>query len=327
MNFIKHEICPLCGSNELIYHGNIEYNEKIINYNRCKRCNLIFMNPMPSQDWYNHFYTSEYWEEKSKKQTHTEVHKNLKQFKKQLNWADKFISFLKEHGSELKEGSIILEVGCAYGLIVQALAAHFHGLALGVEPSYAAREFAINHADVKIIAQNMDQLNEWHPDPPVDMILFSHALENIVNLNRTLSTARALLSHNGLLLIDTVNILYQETTSIFHPYCFCEKSLSILCEKYGFKIIGLQKSGKAKDVFVPRYLTILARKNEIQKKLDWHDLHNDRFFNTKLSIARLWRKIALLKPIKILDRRIHATLFQPSEYNIQTLKRINKEVL
>lgn len=323
MELIKYNICPLCESKNLIYYDNIKYKEKVIAYNRCKKCNLIFMNPMPSQNWYNSFYASEFWEDKSKRQAGTEVHYNLKQLKKQLNWADKFISFIDKHVSELKEGSVILEVGCAYGLIVQALASHFHGIALGVEPSHAACEFATTYTDVKIVAQNMDQLNEWRPNQPVDMILFSHVLENIVNLDIAFSTIRRILSQNGLLLIDTINMIYQEAISIFHPYSFCEKSLSILCKKYGFEIVGLQKSGRAKDVLAPRYLTILAQKKKMERKPNWKDIRKERFFETKLYLGRLWRNLLLFKPIKTLDRKIHTMLYPPSEYNVQTLKRLN----
>lgn len=285
------------------------------------------MNPMPTQNWYNSFYASEFWEEKSKKNANSKEQINIKKmWKKELAWADKFISLLDKHKVRDEQYKRILEIGCAYGVIVKAIAGYFKGEGFGVEPSHAARDSATKYANVNIVAENMDQLSNWDPEKEMDMIICSHVIENIVDLDLVFSTVRRLLVPKGLFLIDTPNVFFQKSISIYHPYCFCEKSLFTLLLKYGFKIIDTKKSGRAKKVLTPRFLTMLAKKEKKTDETHLNGIDEDYLFEFKLILAKLWRKFTNVSPINMVDQILTSTCYPPSSYNVETLAKLKKDL-
>ena len=46
--------CPICGSKKI--KTLLKYNE-VFHYDKCTKCNHIFLNPQPSDDFYNNYYS------------------------------------------------------------------------------------------------------------------------------------------------------------------------------------------------------------------------------------------------------------------------------
>lgn len=76
---ILSSTCPLCACEPLSDLGTpVNHKRTPLRYDRCDRCNLIFMNPRPTQEWYNHLYQAEFWkikEEKKDNNRHNGKHK------------------------------------------------------------------------------------------------------------------------------------------------------------------------------------------------------------------------------------------------------------
>ena len=233
------------------------------------------MNPMPDQSWYNELYESNFWKNKDIRQ----------KVNKQLQWASKLINFIEKTNIKLVRILSILEIGCGPGAIASQIAYEYKAKAYGVEPSFIARGFARKRG-VFIIAENMDEMDTI--SYPFDMIICSHVLENIVDLNKAMDTIHRLLRNRGYLLIDTPNIFFQRSLSIYHPYCFCKESITTLLNEHGFEIIALQISGKPKSILLPKYITILAQKGN-GKMIP--DVKKGRWFGIKFRLSRLWVNI------------------------------------
>ena len=325
MEWVRHGECPVCRSKRFAPFDSIEFRGHTIRYQRCKACSLVFMNPMPTQDWYNAFYASEFWEDKSVKQAGSKGAHNVKQWKKELNWADKFVDLISRWDLAPGGNPSILEIGCAFGLIVEALADRFHGKALGVEPSDSASAFASAYAGVEVVAKNMDELSS-RSGTRADLVLCSHVIENIVDVNKSFRTIREVLRPGGGFVLDTPNVFFQKSVSIFHPYCFCRRSIETVFRRHGFDILGISASGRARGVFCPMYVTVLARKPEGGEVPAEVSAAGDPIFPLKLAAGRALRRLTLLKYVKALDRRLLRTIHPPSSYNRERLARLEAQV-
>lgn len=263
-----HTHCPICGSGDLRKSEDIEFRKAAIHYDRCGHCELMFMNPMPSQSWYNRFYAEEFWEGKNtegksvkqsgKKEFKIEEQQSLKE----LHRAQVLFRFLADNNRLPPRGARILEIGCAFGLIGRSLAARVGGVSFGVEPSDAARAFAKTHVGVNVIARNTDELSQWNQDAPVDLVIFSNVLENIVDPIATLSQVHRMLATNGQLVIETPNPVFQRSTSIYHPFVYSARAIKHLVTRSGFDIKAYETNGLPRNKLIPRFQRLIAVKME-----------------------------------------------------------------
>ena len=315
LNEIKQ--CPVCNSANNKYFGKTNYHKFNLNYNFCINCSLIYMNPRPTQDWYNKLYKFEFWESKQKNPRGQLNYQLLKE----STWAEKFIDYLKDTNIAKKTNPKILEIGCAYGIITKQLANFYKGEAWGVEPSDEASKFAKEVVGINIYARNMQEVIAISDENKFDLIIFSHCLENITNLHETLQAVQKLLRPDGILLIDTPNNLYRRSWHIHHPYCFTIKSISQLLSLNGFSIKKSFHNSRPKMLIGLQYLTILASKGKNNKKIDF------KFLPIYMLIGRLSFKIInLLGKFGNINRKLGWTRWKPSKNSKILLKELEIKI-
>ena len=78
MEWNKLEQCPSCGGG-YIHFDTCHFEDKLLNYSRCLKCSLVFMNPVPDQEWYNDYYAHIFWEQKGHKSSKPNRNKIAKQ--------------------------------------------------------------------------------------------------------------------------------------------------------------------------------------------------------------------------------------------------------
>jgi 2-polyprenyl-3-methyl-5-hydroxy-6-metoxy-1,4-benzoquinol methylase len=220
------ERCAACGSTSFAASETIT-SPRVLTYSRCVSCNLIFMNPMPAQEWYDSFYASQFWEIKW-------ATRDLQE-RKEVRRALDLLRFLGSEGERLRGGAV-LEIGCAFGLVGRTLADNLGMIPLGIEPSGAAREFAEKHG-VTIIARTARELKDWEPKTPVKLVVLPHVLENIIDPESTLRLLHDKIDPEGLLIIETPNPIYMTAVSLFHPYVYSKHALSRLLMRCAFDVI------------------------------------------------------------------------------------------
>lgn len=250
--------CPICGSPERKHLRDIPYSDTASTHHlRCQACGLVYMDPVPSQDWYDRLYGEEFWEVKSVQQADAEVWSNERQWHKGLARAEKYINLLRQAAPEASIKSV-LEIGASFGLIGTAVADAYGARAFGVEPNHAARAFAGRVSGMTMVAETAAGLETWQPDTPVDLAIFSHVLENIIDLQSALRNVHRKLKPRGLLLIETPNVDWQPSMSIYHPHCFSSQALEVVLAECGFRVRRTSRSGRPTSSLMPRYLTVLS---------------------------------------------------------------------
>jgi SAM-dependent methyltransferase len=250
--------CPVCAATVRSHFRDLRYGKQnLIRHFRCEACGLIYMDPVPTQGWYDRLYGDEFWEKKAAERGNSEVWTNKQQWYRGLARAEKYIDLMRGSAPNAAIASV-LEIGASFGLIGTAVAEAYGARAFGVEPNHAARDFAARASGMSMVAETAAGLDAWQRDVPVDLAIFSHVLENIIDPRSALTAVHRKLKPGGLLLIETPNIDWQPSMSIYHPYCFSASALQLLLEQSGFRIVHVRKSGRPSSRILPRYLTILA---------------------------------------------------------------------
>jgi SAM-dependent methyltransferase len=305
---IPYHQCPVCGGDDLVPYEELVFHEITIPYQRCRGCDLVFMNPVPNQAWYDRLYGQAFWETKSAKAAEEANTARQKQLIKELQRTEKLCAALNAAGCAPPAGGRILEIGCAFGLIISTIADRYQARAFGVEPSELAAGFANSLGGVQVIAPTIEQLGEMEPGEGegMDLILFSHVMENVVDLNKVFAAIDRWLSPGGVVLMETPNSTVQNSTHIYHPYCFSRASLTQLYGGNGFEIISLRASGRPSSALIPRYLTLVARRKPGSTSPST---------NTNSGLDRRlghgWRQAIKGTPIKYLDRLLTGLLYAP----------------
>lgn len=257
-DLVARPACPVCRGVERSHFRALPYGKQSpIQHVRCEACGLIYMDPVPTQDWYNRLYGEEFWEVKSAQQADSGVWTNEKQWHKGLARAEKYIDLLRAAAPNASIRSV-LEIGASFGLIGTAVAGAYGARVFGVEPNHAARDFASRASGMSMVAETAADLDQWQPEAPVDLAIFSHVLENIIDPHGALAAVHRKLKPGGLLLIETPNIDWQPSMSIYHPYCFSASALQLLLAQSRFSVVQVARSGKPSSNILPRYLTVLA---------------------------------------------------------------------
>lgn len=321
-DLVAMERCPICKSGSILDIGTpVSHEATPIHYNRCKACDLIFMNPRPTQAWYNSLYQAEFWEVKQQKKNRRSQVKN--QVVKEALWAEKFISVLDEvHFGATRKSPCILEIGCAYGVIGKLIAQHYSGKAFGVEPSDAARDFAEKVSGVRIFGENMDQLIQGDESEVFDLVIFSHVLENITDPQQALQAASRLLKPDGVLLIDTPNNFFRRSWHIHHPYCFTPPAIRKLLASASFEILASRSSSRPRYVIGQVYLTVAA------VKAGGHVEYVASSWKVWLSkaVGHLTFSILNIGPVRRLNKLIARKVWGPGKATQEEIAKIISQV-
>ena len=249
--------CPICGSRHTVPFRQVAHEGIAVRHEICRSCSLVFLNPRPPQGWYDSMFADEYWEDKAR-QRGDDVRQHMQQFRAQLLRADRYIAFLESAKLEPSKGANIMEIGCAYGLIVKRLAEHSKAKAIGAEASHIAFAFARDVTGVDMVAHTAGELGSANLDGIVDLLYFSHVLEYIVDVEQMLADVRRVLKPGGVLLIATPDIYFRHATHLHHPYCFCKKSLHELLARNGFEVVHTEPPGWWRPAFTPNFVVVTA---------------------------------------------------------------------
>lgn len=176
---------------------------------------------------------------------------------------------------KFKKVGSALEIGCSTGLMLSLLKEKGWQVC-GVEISRQAAQKAEKRG-VKIIPEDFLKavINE-----KFDLVILNHTLEHLENPDQVIEKATKLLNKDGLLYIDLPNfgslsakILRGSWPALLpkeHRWHFSEKTLSILLEKFDFKIIFTEKASGIWDYqrsFYGIFLSLISFKKRFFKEL------------------------------------------------------------
>ena len=259
MKYIKY--CPICSSESFECHiksKDFSVSKEDFSIVKCSKCNFKFTNPRPSDKELGKYYISDHYI------SHNNSRNNL--FEKAYQIVRK-ISIRMKYSlvSEFFNRGRVLDIGCGTGDFLQKCNEK-KWKTKGIEPSEIARVQAIKNYNLdvdedtdlkKIIAYSR-------------IITLWHVLENVTELNMTVSDIKRLLSKDGKALIAVPN-LESFDSSYYKKYCgydlpihlyhFSKDSIIKLFENHGFSLI--KTKGMKFDSY---YVSMLSEEHKTGNK-------------------------------------------------------------
>lgn len=230
--------CPICEKDNFEELGEKDryglYYSTVI----CKDCGLIYNNPRMTQSSYDQFYNQEY------RKLYGGIEKaNEEFFARQQAKGERIYNFLEKNELLFNKEMFVFEVGCGAGGILQYFKRKGHlakGLDLGEE--------YINYGKQKYnLDLEVGTLEKVDLDRKPDLIIYSHVLEHISDLDNEIKLIKKTSSRNTIIYIEVPGVMeihkYYEMNILryfqnAHIYHFTLTSLKNLMTKYGFKYIN-----------------------------------------------------------------------------------------
>lgn len=274
MKALLHIPCPLCDSAEGFPRVYSDNPSEIV---RCNRCDLVFFNPQPSQEYLAEFYSSQSGYMPS-------IADNLQSFQRDpAAWkaiADFILTKVHQHLSEAK-GQRILDVGCAYGFFLQFARERCLD-AYGVEVSEETSQYARRH---ELSVKTGTLLEAAFDDNFFDIVTLNNVLEHTLNPVVELREVFRILKNRGIVFLAVPNFgsLVAKADNFYwkmkswpnHLFYFTESTLTAILRKTGFSILEVfthqGESDYADDVRVIRDRLLITNDEEVHEiiKLLW----------------------------------------------------------
>jgi SAM-dependent methyltransferase len=288
MNIVEN--CPLCKSNELATYA-MKYSAGFPHLSRtiCKKCNLVFANPMATKQELNHFYANYYekgnFEALEYKNKTTQLFNDIDNSSK-----DQLIQFDPNVSQYAQQGTF-LDIGFGLGfqlyLANKCGANEIHGTELDADA-------------IQFVQQHLGNAQLFHgelfaasyPENYFDTINLCHVIEHVIDPVDYMHEVYRITKKGGVLILSTPNIHalpYKifRTLNFFsgkvplivdgleHTVIFNKNNLRLLAEQVGFKVVH-QYSESVNDSFKNIFNSNLSFKKKVV-----------RYVQTKLKINQV----------------------------------------
>lgn len=197
---LEHVVgCPICDYNdsETIIHSGKDLLNNLpgeFNIKKCKKCSHHFTSPRPVREAIGYYYSTEYYTH------HTEVNSIKIAIKKVL----KSLKSSKNLTYQPYGAKKALEIGCGNGELLKKLDS-LGWECTGTEidkKNIQITKTKLPH--IKIINGDINETEQLNNEN-FDLIVMSHVLEHMYDINRILIRLNELLSDNGKLIIQVPN--------------------------------------------------------------------------------------------------------------------------
>lgn len=234
----KEMSCPVCGSERRERVGKYRFRENLFSgswLDKCRDCTCVYNVNMPSQSSLDDYYTGpRYWDksEPEKNPTHRVQ-------------AESRVRFIEKNRG-LREGMRILDIGAGYGMMGRAIRKEVNAMIFGTESNEKARAYLNQKQSPYQLISSSVHLT-WGP---FDLIILSHILEHFRETKRWMEALRCYCHDRTKLFIEVPNQdhLFKEYHDP-HLIFFNPKSLRILLNKAGFKVIKMRECGLTPDEY------------------------------------------------------------------------------
>ena len=200
-------VCPICGGTECVKASGAEWNGTYLPFSFCCGCGLKYMNPRPTEAWYEDYYRTTFWVEHTGSQDPTMIDRKHRKEKRRA----RMLRAMIVPRVKLAAGDRILDVGTGWGFAPKLLMDETGCSAAGIEPSdYTARYFTATLGIERIARSIYDPELVANHAGTFKLVMFSTALENTYDPLRTLRIVRELLCDDGMLFVHTPNVYFEE---------------------------------------------------------------------------------------------------------------------
>mgnify|MGYP001162614166 FL=1 len=238
--------CPICDNSSTEFY----VTKNNYPFNRCKKCDFVFLHPMPNQNTLNEQYEntndSELFE--------PTYNKSSSRLRRAFIKLPRFIPYAFNKNT--------LDLGCGGGFIAHVLSLVAKS-STGIDISQKSIKYAKSRFK-KATYIYSDFVSLLKTTKKYDFIYSSEVIEHVSDVNLYMKTLAHLIKKGGYTYITTPDIGHPKVPQnildwdVFwppiHVQHFNKKTVSTLFEKYGFKIIKFYKNKKPGLIFLSKKL-------------------------------------------------------------------------
>lgn len=226
--------CPICNNKNFEMILKKDDLSKYYHIVKCKNCDLVFINPLPTEEDLNKYYNTEYA---------VPEYQKIKLVKK----AKKILNLLKKY--RLSSNSRILEIGASHGFFLnEAKKQGFipYGVELSKKACNNAKKcFGINIENVDFLQSSFINKKECF-----DVVVLLDVLEHLTNQNEILNGINTVLKRNGIVILTLPNInswefkicgrYWEWLSPPAHLFYYSPNTIKKMLKKHGFDIVHLE---------------------------------------------------------------------------------------
>jgi len=232
--------CPLCGSE----NNELTFSTKSYDLLVCNTCELLFINPYPSDIKKRHTIVAESSFEQTK------ILNASKHYSAEVGYYKKYFPLI-EH--ECKDARSVLDVGCGTGHLLERLSKYSNLFRVGIELDSARAKLAMKYSGCKIYQIPIEKFTS---EVKFDVITMINVLSHIPSLDQLFSSITSLLSEKGKLIIKIGEFPKDvKKGNVFdwgipaHMHFVGLNTLDFICKKYGFTILKHQRILLSEDIY------------------------------------------------------------------------------
>ena len=241
--------CPLCNSIKKSPFEDVHDSDRIVQYQICRRCGLVYQSPRMDESELEQFYEREY--RIQRQETEEPIEKDLQM---QDARAEAVLGMVQPHLSAVTRH---LDVGSSSGALLLRFQEQYGCTSVGVEPGDSYRRFSQSQG--LQIYPSLDALAEAD-EVPFDLITMLHVLEHVVDPVHTLRTLReSRMRPHGFLLLEVPNLIEHESLELSHLYAFTRSTLREIVRQAGFRVLWTKAHGSFRSPILNLYITLLAQ--------------------------------------------------------------------
>lgn len=253
--------CSICGLSDFsaTRYGGYYYKENRYSIVKCRKCNFMFLDPLPSQELLDGIYSDNSYFE-NYHATHNGVESYIDAMECYRKNDEAVINLIKRH----KPLGRLFDIGCAGGRFL-ASAARFGYDVYGIEPNMKMAEYAKNVFGFNVVPGKIQNVS--FPEDYFDIIYASDVLEHILELRQSVRTIYGLLKKDGIFVVNQplvynrsffnlllkANMFFKQDKWAPNPpahlWEFTPRTLKVFLNAMGFKITYLKvREMKAKPL-------------------------------------------------------------------------------
>lgn len=242
---LTHTACNLCGGAQLATVARRDRYGYPATADGCRRCGLVFLNPMMTADAYAEFYRDVY------RPLVSAYHGRLIDAEtiqaEQREYAAERAEQLAPHLAA-RDARSLLDVGGSTGVVAHHLMGRFDLAATVIDPAPLEIDVArrLGLRTVTGFVEDCDPGAERY-----DVITLCQTVDHLLDVALTLARIRSLLSDAGIFFVDIVDFReacrrggsVESAVKIDHPYSLTEATLPAYLGRAGFEILAAERAG------------------------------------------------------------------------------------
>jgi SAM-dependent methyltransferase/ribosomal protein S27AE len=237
--------CNLCGASSFITLTHRDRYHYPAQAAGCRRCGLVFLNPVMTGEAYSRFYAQTYRPLVSA--FHGRLVDAITIQDEQRQYAVERVTFVEPFLPE-RFGGTLLDIGGSTGVVAHAFAERFGLRATVIDPSpvEVAQAERLGIETITGLVEAVDL-----GTTQFDLVIICQTVDHLLDIGGTLQRARSLMRAGGRLFIDIVDLRaaylrnwsIEDAIKIDHPYYLTEQTMTAYLARCGFEILGVDYAG------------------------------------------------------------------------------------